>query len=379
MPCYASATAFEPVPDFMRCKYWGDAPIDGAKAIEYLSMKVSRNFRMNDNILERDVNEWNSPSCVFEDGTPVIAALNGGFQRLFTTGWDWTESLTQVEFVKTNFPDTGFAALAEAAYWKHYAWYERGNGFASSVKPESLKIFNERLEKAEKVLTDSKPYAAELPNWYAEMITVQSQLNRSEAEREQTFLEGTNKFKTYYPIYYAMLNSQLPKWGGSWLSVDNTINLSVENTKISDRNAMYARLYSSVYVNLLPDESFFKVTLVSWPKLKQGYEDMIIQYPKSNYNLNRFAMFACKAEDKDTFLSLRNKIGKNIMFEAWVQNPNLLPPVGKPILNPMPNRSRINPSNVGQLYLPSIIYSEPTESLGQKSLNLCESRFGYSK
>ena len=342
-------------------------------------MKVSRNFRMNANLLEREINEWNTPSCVFEDGTPVIATLNGGFQRLFTTGWDWTESLTQVELIKTNFPDAGIAALAEAAYWKHYAWYERGNGVASSIKPEGWKIFNERLVKAEKVLIDSKSYAAELPNWYVEMITVQIGLNRSETEREQTFLEGTNKFKTYYPIYYAMLSSQLPKWGGSWLNIDNTINLSVENTKISDRNAMYSRLYSSVYVNLLAEESFFKDTLVSWPKMKQGYEDMLIQYPNSKFNLNRFAMFACKAEDKDTFLALRKKIGEDVMVEAWAKNPNWLSPAEKPILNPMPLRSRTNPSSVGQMYMPRIVYSEPIEKQGQKSLNLCESKFGYLK
>lgn len=377
--CCASATGLESVPDFLQCKYWGDAPIDGYKAIEHFSLKVSRNFRMNGNLLERDANEWNTPSCVFEDGSPVISALSGGFQRLFTTGWDWTESLAQVEMFKTNYPNAGFAALAEAAYWRLYAWDARGYGFISSVPPEKLKLFTERLEKAEKVLIDSKPYAADFPNWYAEMIAVQSALNRPYAEQEQTFYEGAQKYPTYYPIYFAMVQYHLPKWGGNWILEDNLIAWSVENSKASNHNAMYARLYSSVFGNLLTEENFFKDTLVSWPKMKLGYEDMMIQYPKSKYNLNRFAMFACKAEDKETFLNLRSTIGKDIMVEAWVQNPVQLPQVVKPILIPMSANSRMNHSNAGQGYIQSIAYSEPIEIRGQKSLNSCESKFGYSK
>lgn len=380
--CCASATGLEPVPDFLQCKYWGDAPVDGPKAFEHFSMKVFRDFRTSGDLLERDANEWNIPSCVFQDGNPVVGALEGGFQRLFTTGWDWTESLTYVEQFKKNYPEAGFAAIAEAAYWRIYAWNARGYGFISTVTPEGLKLFTERLEKAEKVLIDTKPYATDFPNWYAELITVQSALNRPYTDQEQTFHEGAQKYPTYYPIYFAMVQFHLPKWGGNWVLEDNLIAWSVENSKVSNQNAVYARLYSYVFEHLLPEENFFKDTLVSWPKMKLGYEDMMIQYPKSKYNLNRFAMFACKAEDKETFLNLRHNIGENTMLEAWAQNPFQESTPNIKIVTPPqvrldPRLGRTSNIRLNQIYQQPIVVTLPPE--GQKSLTLCDSKYGYSK
>jgi hypothetical protein len=173
------------------------------------------------------------------------------------------------------------------------------------------------------VLLDSKFYAAELPVWYDTMIQVQSALDRPAEDRDKTFLEGTQKFKTYYPIYSTMLNYLLPQWGGGWETVDNLVNWSVENTKEIDSNAMYARLYWYASERLPIDTKLFKDTRASWPKMKRGFDDMMSQYPKSKWNLNNFAMFACMAEDKETFLALRNKIGNDVMRDVWRHDTSL--------------------------------------------------------
>lgn len=44
MPSFTFAAVREPVPDFLRCKYWGDAPIDGAKAIEHYQHESIKKF-----------------------------------------------------------------------------------------------------------------------------------------------------------------------------------------------------------------------------------------------------------------------------------------------------------------------------------------------
>lgn len=323
-PCLGWSTILPPVPDDRRCKNWGEAPNDGPLAYSNFVAQVAINFKRNDKTLahlESDANEWNTPGCVFDDGEPVISSLTKGFDSVFTRGKDWSESLARVQLVRTKFPDAPFAALAEAVYWRNYAWHGRGGGFANGVTQEGWKLFRERLEKAEKVLIDSKPYAAELPNWYAEMIAVQGALERPAIDRANIFLEGAQKYKTYYPIYHSMLHFFTPYWGGSWEEVDKLIIWSVENAHESVGNSMYARLYSSVFSKLPKEVSFFKDTRVSWPKMKLGFEDMMTKYPKSKWNLNNFAMFACMAEDKDTFLTLRNKIGADIMPEAWQRVP----------------------------------------------------------
>ena len=57
--------------------------------------------------------------------------------------------------------------------------------------------------------------------------------------------------------------------------------------------------------------------------MKVGFEDLMARHPKSNWNLNNFAKFACEAGDKKTFLALRRQIGKNVMGAAWQGSPNL--------------------------------------------------------
>jgi hypothetical protein len=287
--------------------------------METLTGKVALHFWHNEAFLSTEVNEWSNPECVFVDGIPMISALKVGLEKNFDGTPDWDLILNRLKYLKTKFPNKAFVAIAEAIYWVEYAWDARGGGLASSVTPDGWKLFRERLEKAEKILIDTKSYSAKLPTWYDEMIIIQSALDRPEDERDKTFLEGTTKFKTYYPTYFTMLNFLTPKWGGSWGTVDNLVKWSVDNTKEVDGNSMYARLYWSAGDDLIKGTSLFKDTLVSWPKMKQGFEDLMSRHPKSKWNLNSFARFACMANDKETFLTLRKQIGKDVMDAAWPQ------------------------------------------------------------
>ncbi len=61
----------------------------------------------------------------------------------------------------------------------------------------------------------------------------------------------------------------------------------------------------------------------SWPKMKRGFEDLMERHPKSKWNLNNFAKFACLAGDKQTFLKLRGQMGKDVIDAAWPENTSL--------------------------------------------------------
>lgn len=288
-----------------------------------LAASVNTYFWNMEDMLDRSVSAWNNPTCVFDSGKPQLGELESGYSFIFRNQPDWSKSLDRIEYLKKKFPNKPFVALAEAKYWIDYAWNARGNGYASSVTQEGWKLFHERLEKAETILNETKSYSAEIPTWYNEMIEVQSALGRSEEDRDKTFLEGTKRYKTFYPTYFTMLSYLSPKWGGSWETVDNLVKWSVDNTKEIDGNTMYARLYWVVSRNMPDGETLFKNTRASWPKMKVGFEDLMARHPKSNWNLNNFAKFACEAGDKKTFLALRRQIGKNVMGAAWQGSPNL--------------------------------------------------------
>ena len=314
------------LPNYMTCNAQGNIQNDGPEALERVEDLVKLYFWHDENLLNEAANEWNNSSCVFDDGRPMLTALKDAFSKNFkefNTQPDWSQIASRLDELNKKFPDTAFVAIAEAVYWTEYAWNARGSGYASSVTPDGWKLFRERLEKAEKILLDTKPYSAQLPIWYDQMILVQSALDGPEDERDKTFLEGTRKFKTYYPTYFTMLNFLSPKWGGTWETVDNMVKWSVENTKEIDGNTMYARLYWSASGGLPKDVKLFKDTLASWPNMKSGFEDLMAKHPKSKWNLNNFAKFACIAEDKNTFLVLRRRIGKDVMVAAWSQYPSL--------------------------------------------------------
>lgn len=314
---HAPAMAFFPVSQRNRdCNVPEGYPSDGPDAKETYSNLVAEYFWHNETSLDGIASAWMKPECVWDDGRPMLAALDEGYGDAYDGQPDWSVSLSRVNELKKKFPGKAFVALAEADYWVNYAWSARGGGFASSVTPYGWQLFRERLEKAEKVLNDTRSYAAQMPGWYDDMITVQSALGRPIEERDNTFMEGARKFRTYYPIYFTMLDFLKPKWGGSWDAVDKLVEWSVDNTKETEGNSMYARLYWNASVEF-PFDGLFKHTRVSWPKMKQGFDDLMARHPRSKWNLNNYARFACLANDRSTFLALRNQIGKAVMIPAW--------------------------------------------------------------
>ena len=294
---------------------------DGPKAIQIYADRVARNFWRSDEQLKRDINNWNTPACVFDDGRPILSAVYIGYSQAFERKHDWSASLSRIEDLKKKYPDEAFVAMAEARYWAFYAWDARGGGYASSVSDDGWQLFRERMEKAESVLLDTKSYSASIPSWYIVMIKAQSILNHPADEIDKVFLDGVKRYPSYYPIYFEMLNFLLPKWGGSWRTVDNLIQWSVEHTRVKEGMTMYARLYW--VADQYSDVKLFKDTFASWPKMKQGFSDLMARHPKSKWNLNNFAKFACMAGDKQTFLKLRKQIGEGVLDAAWPQNTSL--------------------------------------------------------
>lgn len=295
---------------------------DGPFGIFNRANEVSYAVTISDDInaLDAKLKSWGAdgsqPMCLLDDGRPYISAIIEGY-RILLKGSKWDLLLSEIKDRRKKRPQSAAYALLEAEYWIRYAWDARGSGFSSTVTDMGYKLFNERIEKAEKVLLDSKPYASAIPVWYAQMVTVQSVLDRPLTDRDKTFLEGTGKNKTYYELYFNMLNYLSPKWGGSWGTVENLVRWSVENTHETEGTSMYARLYWSTYSGLPEGVKLFGDTYASWPKMKKGFEDLMQRHPKSNWNLNNFAKFACLANDKHTYVSLRKRIGDDIEVAAW--------------------------------------------------------------
>jgi hypothetical protein len=314
----------------INCNDYKNGPKDGPEAKQRLEMCIQYRITNEFNDLEIDIYNWNGKGgtkeiCVFDDGRPCISAISGGYSHLLNTNYNksWEVNLDLIKKLRSKHPKSVSIALFESEYWINYAWNARGHGLSSTVTKDGYRLFNERMQIAEKVLLESKSYASSLPLWYSQMIEVQNNLNRNPVEIDKTFIEGATKHKLYYPIYFTMLNYNLPTWGGSWGTVENLVNWSVNKTHDTEGYSMYARMYWNVYDGLQEGTKLFEDTYAVWPKMKRGFEDLMQKHPKSNWNLNNFAKFACLANDKETFLALRKQIGANIHGAAWGNDASL--------------------------------------------------------
>lgn len=298
-------------------------PNDGPPGMDAVAGLLANLYQHDPAGFEGAVKGLNSPQCVLEDGRPKLTALNSAYDTAFNYDHDWQKSYQYITQLKKDYPRQAFVSLAEAEYWIRYAWEARGSGYASSVAQEGWNLFGERLQKAEKVLLDSKAYAADYPLWYADMTQVEFLLDRPAHDRAAIVEEGLKRYSSYYQLYFTMENFMSPKWYGNWEAVDGFVNWSVEATKKTEAQTLYARLYWYAYQNLRPDEQLFRDTKASWPRMKKGFDDLMARHPGSAWNLNNFAHFACMAGDKKTFRKLRKKMGRNVIDQAWQAQPTL--------------------------------------------------------
>lgn len=308
------------------CDIPPNSPNDGPRAMEMYAYWIAQlTFRPEE--AEAHVNAWNTPTCLLDDGRQRLAAVRSGFARRFSEGfspdYDSNRNLHAINILRKNRPKSAFLALAEAEYWVQSAWAARGDGYADSVAPDGWKIFRERLAKAEEGLREAKSYSDHLPNWYEQMLQVQSLLGRPAIERERLFMEGIKKYNTYLPLYFVRVRHLSPKWGGTWDEVDRFVNWSIHNTRATHGETMYARLYWLVISELPEGTKPFAGSHVQWQKMKKGFGDLMQRFPNSKWNLNNFAKFACLSGDKSAFLALRKQIGENVIQDAWPKSTSL--------------------------------------------------------
>jgi len=295
-------------------------------------------------------NDSPRPSFLFESGDPWIIVIGPSFDKAIECFGNEETALKNISDMRRKRPESPARALLEAEFWIASAWKARGPGFADTVTEEGSKQFIERLSKAEKVLIESKAYASTIPYWYLLMTQVEGGLGRNFEKIHATFVEGAQKYRTYYPLYKTMVNYSSPKWGGNWDVVDDLISWSVNNTTDLEGNGMYSRLYTSLYCCRIAGNDPFKVGKYSWPKMKAGFEDLVKQYPTNYIFLNDFAKFSCLAKDKTTYIPLRTQMGNKIISASW-----------------RPFETETNPNGNNQ------------EKVRVDQLKLCDQQMGYAK
>ena len=254
------------------------------------------------------------------DGRPRLDGIPMGLANLFDAYKQWDLMLSIIGEWREQNPQSTAVDIVEAMIYREWAWSVRGSGYADTVAEEGWKLFKEKLQRAEAVLLRSKDRCAGNPLWYDEYLQVALALGWDEPEFRALYRAAISRFPEYEPLYFDMVNYLSPRWYGSVDAIDAYVAEVLKQTQAKQGKIMYARLYWAFAGTLPYDVDPFEESQANWADMKVGFEQLMKAYPDSQWNLNNFAVFACRARDADTYRRLRKQIGDRRYDDAWPNN-----------------------------------------------------------
>jgi hypothetical protein len=214
-----------------------------------------------------------------------------------------------------QFPNSPSAHIVHSVVLIRHGWAYRGNGYASSVRPESWAPFERYIALAKDNLLKYKSVSSSDPKWYELMLTVARTENWERSKFNSLLKEALDRESLFYQTYFEALEYLLPKWHGELADVEAFAQDAVKRTRSEEGQGMYARIYWYASQTQF-DTDIFRDSFAAWPKMRSGFEDIIARYPDA-WNLNNYAKFACLAQDFSKTRELLKRTESTVVPEAW--------------------------------------------------------------
>jgi len=289
---------------------------DGVEAGRFLGARVYNMLREGKfDELESQLTGLVESRQRIHDGNWAYSTIMYGFANVIEGREQWEPALERIRIWRTNAPRSRHAPLAEALYWKNYAWAARGTGFADMVSDKGWQLFRERVARARKILDESKSNTGDNPLWHSLDISLARDEGRPDAAQRAKYDDAVKREASFLSNYYAFATHLAPRWGGGIEQYRKFVDDAVARTRVTDGETLYARLYI-VYAEIEFDRAFASLG-IPWTRMKAGFDDMMVRYP-SSWNVNLYAAYACQANDRQAFLNLLPKLTPTeLRSEAW--------------------------------------------------------------
>jgi len=251
----------------------------------------------------------------FTDGGWKLNAFYMTFSEGKHTDSEWRKLIANLEVWYRGYSKSVTAQTALGCAWFGYAWHARGRDFADKVTDEGWKLFRERKGRAYELVKESVARNSDCPERYNLLLRLANGLGWSEEEYWRQFRKAIVFAPEYEQYYLSAAIHLLPRWGGTegaWLRFAEQ---SADSAPSGSGNILYALIISRI-------QQFgeFRTLLdsgISWERLQSGYREMSKKYPNSSWNANRFALFACLAEDKKTVREIMGDEKFVYQMAAW--------------------------------------------------------------
>jgi hypothetical protein len=298
---------------------------EGEAAIKAWGERISAAFQWNDfKTLESWCTDFTTHQTRIRDGKWAIDLMAAGFNQQFTGMTSrynlWENHYKKLQKWEASYPNSACAPVIEAQYWETYAWHARGSGYSDSVTKEGWALFKERLEKAFDVLDKSSALATRNPAWFTQMMNVAKELNWPRDKMLALTYRANDLFPTYFQASLSMALALTPEWGGSWDELHAFVHHMVKRTQAKLGTSMYTRIYWYIILRERLDFQPFK-KIVDWNMMSSGFRVLRKEQPDSDWIINNYAAFACRANDKHTYHELRKQIHDDKFdLDAWPSN-----------------------------------------------------------
>jgi hypothetical protein len=207
----------------------------------------------------------------------------------------WQQHEVTLEAWEKAFPESNTARIAHARFLISYAWQARGAGFANTVTEAGWKLFGERLNAAEKILAEAREMPPRDPMWWREELTLALGQGWSRTQEASVFAEAKKNFPQFYLYDTGHAYYLLPRWYGE----EGDWEKSAEE-EMQKPEGLGAEGYARVVFHLMDYYgNIFRESHASWPKTREGFEQMRKKYPASLYDLTMFYRLACLAGDRE--------------------------------------------------------------------------------
>jgi hypothetical protein len=252
-----------------------------------------------------------------ESCTADPAGFESQFDSHFRSTQSWETERAALDQWRREKPDSLAGALVEAIYWRAYASQLR-LGAVGHLQKEAMAFYQEQLGHGIARLQQVRAQANTCPLWHSLNISLQLEGAGSRRSAASAYLDAVQVFPHDLQIHFAMSRAYSPHWGGTAAQFDQFARRAAFFTKAVEGNGMYARLYwredgsGSDAIQFREQRG-----LPDWHMVKAGFEDLLQRHPQDLRGRNKFASFACRANDRETYLRLRQELGEHIVPDLW--------------------------------------------------------------
>jgi hypothetical protein len=253
------------------------------------------------------------------DGELPLARFRGGIARVVRRGDEangayYAQLQAQTHRWTVDHPQSALAHLLYARALYARGWHIRGETYASRVLPQAWADFEKYLGMAADHLAAHSGIVMADSTANVYLLMIGRGLGWSGERLWAVAADGLQKAPDDDALYDELLTAALPKWGGSVQAIDAVVAEAVRRTQSQRGLEMYARLYGAVDGQI--DGPLFTSTKADWPRMRQGFRDMLSRRTSMDWT-NRFAYFACLAQDKASAVELLDKVGSTPVTRYW--------------------------------------------------------------